>query len=287
MRFFIVFLFLTIFLTVCSNEKNITPGKAFHILYISNLNGAIESCECGDPPLGGLSKIAAVVNDYRKKYKNVVFVDGGDAFNSYPYKQLNTAVADAFKIIQPDIWAIAEQEFVDGYDFFESQISKSNIRFLAGNYTVKNLLFSKEYSVDTGTDKIVFKSYLQPELVKDELKADKIQFQGISGIEDVRDDVFNILLFHGTEKDYLLKKNILKKYNLILLAHQAVPIFDPDAKPAVFGGLFDGEKILHISLHKSGSGFKINAGFIEIFQSIESDPAVEKIVEDYLLTLQK
>ncbi|MCB0282918.1 MAG: hypothetical protein KDF60_10095 [Calditrichaeota bacterium] len=287
MRFLILFLFLNIFLLSCSNNEKTSPVEDFHILYISNLNGAIESCECGDPPLGGLSKISTVVNDYRNRYKNVVFIDGGDAFNSYPYKQLNIAVADAYKIIQPDIWTIAEQEFVDGSEFLINQLLESSLYFVAGNYSVKGLNLVKYRIFNYGLNKIAFTSYLQPGLIKNDLKPDNILFDDNHDLKNFNKDAFRVLLFHGTEKDYTHKINLLKEYDMILLAHQAVPIFNTESKPVVFGGLFDGEKILHISLHKSGDRFKINAEFIEIFQSIKSDPAIEKIVENYLITLQK
>lgn len=278
---------LLIFFTGCSkNYENIhvpDDGSILDILYMSNMNGSIENCECGEPPLGGLAKTASVIEAWRAQKDNVIVVDGGDTFNSYPFIELNQAIIDAYKIIKPDIWALAEQEFIEGFDFLNKALTGNDIQILATNYSLKVKTVKSFKRNLSDSVAAVFYSYLSPDVMpQNAVESGSVTFTSTLDIyRDINKKDLNILLFHGDLKKFDQLKNNFSGFDIILLAHQVIPVYEPDSQPFLMGGLFDGEKIIHISLHKKDSGFKISGEFIDIVQEIQSNTHIENLVNTF------
>ena len=280
------FTLLLLIIAACSKQDEKAKSDSetiFDIIYISNLNGAIENCQCGDPPLGGLDRIATVVKTLRSKINPLLVIDGGDTFNSYPFKELNQAIVNSYNIILPDIWAIAEQEFIEGKTFLLKNIKNSSIPILTSNFSIPDQKTNTEINIPFNGDiAVVVLSYLQPELMKLTGSENQVIFRDNNEIyRQINKKNYNILLFHGTYETFLKKKSLFDSFDLVLLAHQVDFISDTDEKPAIIGGLFDGEKLIHISLQKAAQGFIIEPKLIEITTEISPDPSITGFIKKY------
>lgn len=265
--FFIVLLFFS----GCSDKKS------FEILYFSNLNGNIEACDCYEPRLGGLHQIKAVVDKLAKENPQLILIDGGDTFNTYPFIELDQAVADAYAIIRPDIWVPGEQEFIEG----ESFLKRLNTTFLSGNLTVPGLLTEpfKEYVFNN--KKIEITSYIQPEIFKAFDPKPKLSFKMPDSLNNSGQDKFKILIFHGDEIGFMKQQEMISAFDLVLTAHQQSDVINLETDPVVIGGGADGEFLMHIILQDNDSGFKISASKINIEQADNPNQKIAEIITDY------
>ena len=258
-----------------------SSGDSFEILYYSNLNGNIEACECYDVMLGGLDQMKPLVDAMRRKNPDLVFIDGGDTFNSYPFFELDQAILDAYKLVAPDVWIPGEYEFIEGKDFFTKVTESMNTDFLTGNIMIDGIRTeaSKKYKFREKT--IMITSYIQSDLILQRAPDLEISINKESPIKNITPDNFNILVFHGDETTLKNEQEFFSSFDLLLISHQQDAGIDLEREPAVIGGGADGEFLVHILLQENNSGFKISASKINIEQSDNPDKEIVKIISDY------
>lgn len=261
----------------------------FELIYFANLNGAIENCNCGDPPLGGLDRIATLIKQFRKNNSDLIVIDGGDTFNTYPFKELNKAVVQSYTILQPDIWILSEQELIEGGAFLANSAKNVAAKIISSNYKIKNIPSKRSANFALGEKKNVgIYSFLQIGIFNG--KSEHSEIEAISfqhSLKNLKNQDFNILVFHGETEELTQKKQLFSSFDLILTAHQQTAYMDIGSKPAIIGAGTDGENIVHISLHKSGNRIIIKAERIPIGLEIESDPKINKFISDYKMLLKK
>ncbi len=281
-QFFLISFFLLI--EVKAQPIFETKEKAiFEILYFANLNGNIENCHCGDPPLGGLDRISTIIKKHRELNPGVIVIDGGDTFNTYPFEELNTAIVKSYQEIKPDIWLLSEQEFIEGESFLVNAVGKINTEIISTNYSIKNISSKRYKKFSFGEQISVFiYTYLQPDLFPQNEKRINFNRKPFSpSIKSLNKKNFNILVYHG-EEDFLAQNtDQFQNFNLILLAHEQAEQMSVNSKPLIIGAGADGENIVHISLHKSDDRINIKAERINVSLEIEPDPKIEGFISDY------
>lgn len=91
-------------------------------------------------PVGGFANIATIVNDARKKSKDVFFFDAGDYFTG-PYISTLTkgeAIIDIMNSMPFDAVSVGNHEFDHGVDNMVKQLSKAKFPILLGNVFYTN-----------------------------------------------------------------------------------------------------------------------------------------------------
>jgi 2',3'-cyclic-nucleotide 2'-phosphodiesterase (5'-nucleotidase family) len=257
-----------------------TTDKSFEILYFSNLNGNIEACHCYDVMLGGLHQIKPVVDKLRKENPNLILIDGGDTFNTYSFIELDQAIADAYKLIKPDIWVPGEQEFIEGKPFFKNLVDSMETTLLAGNIEINDLPLQKTKTYTFQNKKIIITSYIQPDVYEGMDSTLQITVNDKPN-EKLNSEYFKVLIFHGDEAELNRQDKLVSAFDLVLSAHQQSPDIDLDSDTPVIGGGADGEFLVHIILQNNKSGFKISASKINIEQSDNPDKQIAKIISEY------
>jgi len=274
------YLFLTgILCFVCT--LSCSKDKSFEILFYSNLNGNIEACDCYETMLGGLHQIKPVVDKLREENPDLIVIDGGDTFNTYSFIELDQAIFDAYKIIKPDIWVPGEQEFIEGEEFFRALTDHFNSSFLTGNININNrtILSKKEYVFQD--KKIVITSFIQPDVFMGADPMPDITIKNDNLLKNITPEFFNILIFHGNEKEMDKQKDLIQGFDLVLTSHEQSGIIDLQGEIPIIDGGSDGEFLVHIILQENDSGFKISASKINIEQSDTPNQEIAKIISDY------
>lgn len=90
--------------------------------------------------VGGFANIATIVNDAKKKSKDVFFFDAGDYFTG-PYISTLTkgeAIIDIMNTMPFDAVSVGNHEFDHGVDNMVKQLSKANFPILLGNVFYTN-----------------------------------------------------------------------------------------------------------------------------------------------------
>lgn len=107
-------------------------SQEFSIYYIASPNGTITWCRCPEDPYGGLPRRASAVNSARSSDPSILVLDAGDLLAPFPSRLKDSVFVEAYSRIPLDAVALGDQEFVDGYDFFEKRM-KSKLPFISLN----------------------------------------------------------------------------------------------------------------------------------------------------------
>lgn len=135
-------------ITLCLSTALVSPinAKDVTIYYTNDLHAHVSPGKLPfvdkERAVGGFANIATIVNDARKKSKDVFFFDAGDYFTG-PYISTLTkgeAIIDIMNTMPFDAVSVGNHEFDHGVDNMVKQLSKANFPVLLGNvfYTNSN-----------------------------------------------------------------------------------------------------------------------------------------------------
>ena len=94
------------------------------------------------PGLGGMSKVATLVNKVKAEEKNVVVFDAGDVFQGTPYFNLYGGELELKLMSQIgyDACTMGNHDFDNGLDGFNKVLPNANFPFLCANYDFSNTI---------------------------------------------------------------------------------------------------------------------------------------------------
>lgn len=251
----------------------------FYIIYTSNVNGSIENCGCGSDPLGGLNRVKSVIEKFKEEHENVLVVDGGDFFNSYPYPSLNDAMYKALRLINYDCVVPGDQEMVEGSEFFSTYISELKQKVVLSNSGIE---YQQVFEKSFGINHLMVYGYLSPDVFDFIEKPEDLKLSIFMGEKPhkAENNLFRIAVIHGylsnAEQFAIENSNI----NLILLAHdQRKGIWDKNGVIIVGNGK-DSEYISVIKVTNSDK-WDLSVDQKKISEKIPEDKDIYNLIREY------
>jgi 2',3'-cyclic-nucleotide 2'-phosphodiesterase (5'-nucleotidase family) len=113
-------------------------GQSLIIAYSGNLNGYLEPCDCQEAYLGGMTRFITAVDSLRHLHPDLLLVDSGDFFKSYPLSAGNWLMLEMLNYLKYDAITLGDQELVEGIDFLTRGIDHFRLPVLASNLKVKD-----------------------------------------------------------------------------------------------------------------------------------------------------
>ncbi len=233
-------------------------ARTWHIAYWANLNANLENCLCGDPPLGGLDRIAATVDSLREAHPGLIVIDGGDSFGPYPYAALNRLVLQAQDIVKPDLRFAGDQERRE-----KALFNKHKDRFFG---TAGDTVLSR-YGM-------LISAWLEPSLA---MENEPLPAQSIV----TSDSTLDVVLYHGPDNGI---EAFIKKHpgiDLLLTAHTQRPYKEMEGSPFVVSGGADGEILAHIRVSEKAGQYEVSARFLPMYLEKAAHPGFDPIIEAY------
>ncbi|MGD9898495.1 MAG: hypothetical protein AB7T22_05120 [Calditrichaceae bacterium] len=286
-RFLLIFFLLIQFYSCYCADKTESFDNSdiiFELLYISNLNGSLENCGCGVPPLGGVDRIASVINQQRSENPQL-FIDGGDFLNTYPFHLLNSSVVDGYKYLRPDGMILGDQEFVEGPVFLNKLTQDFKNSIIASNYGIKGMKLKEDLGFKSPSgERIRLFAYLDP-VSFDFIQADSSVYFDMKKFDSLYQSIspeeISGVIYHGTSGGL---ESFLHKYSgfdLILSSHEQSLNYNSNSSPAVISGGADGKSLINIQVLKTETNIKVMVSHIQIGLEIAPDPAVSDIIYKY------
>jgi 2',3'-cyclic-nucleotide 2'-phosphodiesterase (5'-nucleotidase family) len=285
----IIQLFTTLLSKSLKEKQDLHPSPIIEILFHANLNGNIENCGCGDPPLGGLSRIVTLVKEKKEQNPELIYIDGGDFCNTYPFEELNQCVLDIYNFYTPDLMLTGDQEYIQGIKFLRSFLKQHEDHILGTNLRLAGHNFSRLKILNIQGISLALTTYLDTTafifLTKDkDLILDHDMFE--QTYQRVKDYDIVITVFHGSASVLEKFKKSYPEITLILFAHEQNKQVNDEVPPFVVGGGADGEFVNWITLLKKESYFLLKNQQILIKNEIQPDKIVEEMIETYKLRLK-
>jgi len=241
-----------------------------YLLYSANINGAIQNCNCGINPLGGIDRISTFQEQFRKKNQSVLTINGGDYFNSYPYPALNHAMLEGLDHLKFDIFVPGDQEFIESQTFYDDLFRAGRPGLLLSN---SRNLGASQLSFAFGDITIRFYAYLGPESFSFISKPDELILSShLSAINKTENAVVQVLIYHGKK---VLLGDLLNKYpefNLVLVGHDQGRLIEKMGKAMVVSIGRDGE---YVAVIKISNSYRVPSFEVE-YQAIDTSFTVDK-----------
>jgi len=262
-------------LSVCPKAFAGKKSASLEILYIANTNALLENCHCGNPSLGGLARIATVVKEERKNNPALILIEGGDFFNTYPFKEINKTVLYIYNQIKPDIIVLGENEFIDGISLIKPFLQKNINKIISSNYKIDNLN-TKKYIRKSN---IVFLSYLDRWMFLNG-NDDNIAFNDkrFKTLYDKNANSFIIVIYHGLYENVQNFVSLYPEIDIILSAHSAAGQVSRIGNTVIIGSGSDGEYINKILLDDSGNA---ETQLIPVSIDIKQDETAMKYINAF------
>jgi 2',3'-cyclic-nucleotide 2'-phosphodiesterase (5'-nucleotidase family) len=254
-------------------------AEDIYIIYTANINGMIENCGCGVNPLGGIGRVKSLIDRFRKEYKRVVVIDGGDYFNSYPFQRLNDSMLASLELLNYDCLVPGDQAFVEGEPFFSNYNSKYRDKIIISNSKSD---FQKHITKKFDQDQIEVYGYMSPYIFDFIAKPERIELVNFVNAKPKpqKENSLLIAVVHGylSNAEQFAVEN--SSVSLILLAHdQRKGIWEKNQATIVGNGK-DSEYVSVIRVN-SLKEWKIDVEQIKIHEDLPEDEQIVKIIEDY------
>lgn len=261
------------------------------ILFSANIDGNIENCLCGPQPKGGLDRIAGLVKKARRENPELIWIDGGDFFNTYPFRELNAGIINIYRLLSPDALILGDQEFIEK-DIFLSQLVNSFSKVIVGsNYHIGRQVFnySQNYKTRSGRD-IIIMSFLDEsafEIYQPPADLELVNEAFLSQFKKIDKQTIRVVVFHGALERLSWFSNRFGSADLILLAHDQHIIEDVRTVPAVVGGGSDGELLFHVQVIESNGRISFTAEKIPIEIKLPQDFEVKALISRFKESIEK
>jgi len=269
--------FLVLLFTVSIYSNSI--AEEFYVIYTANINGMIENCGCGADPLGGLSRVKSFIDRFRKDHSNVLVIDGGDYFNSYPYPKLNEAMYTSLLLLQYDCLVPGDQAFVEGDTFFSKYASTLKDKIIVTNADSK---FKTQITKKMGSDEIQIFGYLSPYIFEFIQKPEQLNLLNFVNAKPgtEKKNQFQIAVIHGylSNAEQFAVEN--PAVDLVFLAHDQRMGTWKKNQATVVGNGKDSEYISIVKVDH-GRDWNISIEQKKISEDLSEDDQIVKIVEDF------
>ena len=131
------------------NQKLIADNnyRKITILHTNDMHSRIEPFGSGEfKGLGGMAQRSSIINEIRKKEKNVLLFDAGDIFQGTPYFNFYGGELE-FKLMSKmkyDAATLGNHDFDNGLAGFKKQLKHASFEFLSANYDFKNTILKNK-----------------------------------------------------------------------------------------------------------------------------------------------
>ncbi len=282
-RMVLLFYFLPLFIFASNPPEQPAVYDSLQLLYIANVNGVVENCNCGHPSLGGLARLSSLVAEKRKTHPGTIFIDGGDFLNPYPYPELNLAVLDIYKLLQPDIILVGDQEWVEEPPFLYRNFNLWP-QITGTNFKIRNKKINKErvYPLSNGI-RVRILTYLDIcsfdllGIPEKELIFDEKNFK--RAVSRKKKDEILVVVFHGCVGG---QGRFLRKYrqvDVLLVAHTQQTKLQLNRKPVIIPGGSDCRYLYQINIAPKEDSYTLKAKRLQVNKALKQDKRLLPILK--------
>jgi 2',3'-cyclic-nucleotide 2'-phosphodiesterase (5'-nucleotidase family) len=254
-----------------------------HIFYTSNISGAITGCDCPGNRYGGLDRIAGVFAKLRSEYPNAIFVDAGDAFNTYPSRENDEIVATIMDMAGYDVLLPGDQDLQYGLGHFWQRQNNAPERWLTGNLPTKNGAPVRHILLKRKDQTILFLGWHGNGIFAEvsELNRYYITPDGLSEYivelkRQLNPDI-TVLLAHGKYDNWAKFNSATFPADVIIAGHSQEIVDFMEGK--TFEAGFDGQFVGHITLEYKNGQLSIGHKLIEIVKETPVPNDIRTLLE--------
>lgn len=267
---------------------------AIHIVYTSNLNGALRDCNCGGAVVGGMTRTLTLIDSLRREHPDLLLLDSGDALLSYPLPEANRTMLQLLSIAKYDALNIGDQEFVESADFIfrETAALQLDLPHLSGNLDWKsgeNAQLPGIVTTDVNRLKINIYGVINPAVFEfisvPEIRVNDPAAKAADWPLD--ESALQILLYHGSFENAAAFVGQHPGIAAVILGHNQTQRETVEKGTIFLETGFEGEYLGHLEISRKAGEWQFNNEFIPVLADVPPHPVAHPIVENYFRQLLK
>lgn len=249
------------------------------IIFSANINAALHECQCGPVNYGGLDRYKSFVDSVKLKHPETILVDGGDIFNSYPFRMLNEKILGIISILNPDIIVPGKNIYFEEQDIKNDFFKMFSSRMVLSN-SARNLPSLKV--IQTTSAQINFYGIAEPDIFHEKLSDEIDHNFDISGfIKKLDHSKLNVLIYYGKLSTLEGNRALSANFPLILLAYDQTKQIKKFGKTVIVGGYEEAKEIGLIKISRQNDEWQFNAEYIPMDQTIAKNPEIVEISDNF------
>ena len=290
--YFLIYFQITVFNIYSAGQEE----RTLTVLYTSSLNGNLDGCTCKSSPKAGLVKRAVFLRNILAR-ENIILLDSGDIFDTYPDKLLAENILDVYEELGYDAIGAGDQEFSNGFEKLLEY--RDNFPIISNNLIIcpdeyRCIIFSDAPLIINKEDfRIGVFSILDPQVFSfysDDFNQNIIVLDirtasenMVSILEENNVDI-TVLLYHGYYDNAKELVNNVSGIDVVIVGHEQ-SLIDAEivGESIIVSPGEEGNRvgILEISVLEDGTK-SFNNSF-ELFEYSKSpdDPYVREIIDNY------
>ncbi len=249
-----------------------------HLLYTANINAALENCNCGSNPLGGIDRIKTFVNQFRHENPNTIFIDGGDFFNSYSFENLNYTMLEVIPLLKYNVMAPGVHIFFEKRYFVENYLKQFHNKVICSN---SNLQINKSKKLKLGPFNIKFYSYISPKTFRYTARPDWLYLDSDMDLIKRTENEISVLIYHGFLEDAQEFIKVQDNVDLVLLSNDQQEGKWQIGNTIIVGGGHDAESVAIIEIKKKNNILKFIVNYKNMNNSVVSDDSILNLIKDF------
>ncbi|RMG65978.1 MAG: hypothetical protein D6715_07710 [Calditrichaeota bacterium] len=276
----------------------LSSAQTLHLAYTANINGTLTDCGCGEEPVGGIDRLATLIDSLRRAHPDLILLDGGDLLRSYSLPRLNAFVLQWAARMGYDALNVGDQELVEGMAFLAAQAHplpwvSLNLQFPAlaaqtGSFRPRGELTITRDSAQvmvTGLTSPQAFSFITPppDLRMEPPQRALLQLQAMpSGPR-----VLTVVLFHGDWPEAEALASQLPEGSLLLVAHSQQLRVKRLARCTLLEPGPDAQYLTSIEARFRKKGWEIHTRFLPVSRAIRPQKAIFEEAQRLLKQLKQ
>jgi 5'-nucleotidase len=276
-----------IIILYCNPLLSFSNPESIHIFYTTNLNSIFNDCQCGGDTVGGFVRVVTIIKQMRETYPDMVLLDAGDFFNSYPLAKQNKKMIHLMAYADYDYANLGDQEFVDGekYLFREREKISGKFKLLSGNLTSnrnREYRYEKTGMINRDNLEISISGMIHPtafDFIKTEgiqVLSPDMEMKNLESLMNQSD--FQIVLFHGFWKDAELLAKSFPWIDLVIISHSKEMKFKILNKTALVEAGAEGRYVGQLEVSFVDNNWRFTNNFIPVTKSVVMNEEALKII---------
>ncbi|MBN1349526.1 hypothetical protein JXJ21_08965 [candidate division KSB1 bacterium] len=282
-------------IAICFGE--LVLARTVTLVFTTRNNGVLRDCGCALECQGGLPERMTLFKALRKVQAQSIFLDSGGFFSTMGRQRNDEIVIRAYESLKYDAIAISEQEFIDGWEFFEAKLLRSKCALVSANLIEKatgKLLVQPFRIVEAGDVRIGITAITSESIFRymPAAKYDRLEIlpwldalqktlENIGSRADIR-----VLLAQVTRQELMTVAEEVEGIDVIVQGYQAyVPEtgFERLHDTIVISAGVDGQQVGRLDLHldRTKRLVDFNIEYICINNTILDDESIDSLTAAY------
>lgn len=262
------------------------------LYFMASINGHLDGCECPDRPRAGLVTSAHVLD--QRDSQNSLFFLGGDWMELYPDRELHESIVEVFRLLDPDLFGLGDQELTEGLPWLLSQDLPIQVNNLSvqqadssGSASLGDspALYEKQgisFAVLSLVDRDAFSQERQTDLLFEDPLA---QARDFCDTHNQEADVL-VLLFHGYEDKARTIAALCPELDIIYLSHEQQEINETLGSTLLLSPGQDGNNVSVLNIERRWGRIKMEHRLERLEYDVHPVfPPAREIVERYYNTM--